>query len=555
MRVGLTLAATGVVSAAIDRRALAGAAHDVPVAVGFGLFLALLLIATLRRTFRGALWVGYGAFVLVYLLAAIELADSVFGMASYLLFALAAILVTAPHLRPLMLGAFALWTPALWLYGPTAALDELPALLRVAADVALAFTVIAIADPRRIDPSDRFRHAGYGILAVAVVAASFNRSLVVLNVGIAPGQLLALLCAIALPALSYVRMRPARREVIVTALALTTFAFTGLAYIVGKPYHSDTVAAVHRAAELFLSGQDPYATFDLPAALARFDLDPQLATHLIDGSVVHTFNYPAISFLVVSPFVWAGLDDIRWVYLGEVLVIAVVAIRQLRPAWRSMALATVVANEIVTRQWILAGVDPSWALFVLVAWLLRSRRWTSSILFGLALADRQPAWFVTPFFLLAIAQRAGGREALRRAAIAAAIALAIDLPFIVGAPERSIAGIVVPMFAPLVSDGVGLMRYGAAGFFPQPDRLVYTVISFAALAGLFVLLWRRPRDVAGAPLVWPFLPLYLAWRSLQNYFAAAPLFALIGDDELADDGASNPPLSPRPEAPERSPRT
>ena len=534
VRVGLTLTAVGIVGAAIDRRALADAANDVPVAVGFGFFVALLLIATLRRPTPGATWLAFGGMVLIYLLAAAELASSVIGMVSYLLFALGAVLVTAPHLRALMVAAFAMWTPALWLFGPTSALDALPALLRIAAVASLAFTVIAIADPRRTHPSDRLRHTGYGMLAIAVVSASINRSLVVLNIGIAPGQVIALFAAVILPVSAYLRIRTTTRELLATGIALTAYAFTGLAYIVGKPYHDDVVAAVHHAAELMLAGQDPYATFDLPGALARFNLDPALATHLLDGSVVHTFNYPPMAFVIVAPFVWLGLDDIRWIYLAEVLVVAVLAIRQLRPTWRAFALATVIGNEIVSRQWILAGIDPSWALFVLAAWLVRRRRWWSSILFGLAVADRQPAWFVTPFFLLAIAEQTSGREAVRRAAIAFGVALAVSLPFIVPAPARAIGGILAPLLAPLVSDGVGLMRYGAAGYFPQPDRVVYTVLSIAALVGLLVLLWRRPRDLAGAPLVWPFLPLYLAWRSLANYFAAAPLFALIADDELAD---------------------
>ena len=61
---------------------------------------------------------------------------------------------------------------------------------------------------------------------------------------------------------------------------------------------------------------------------------------------------------------------------------------------------------------------------------------------------------------------------------------------------------------------------------------------------LLLLLWRRPTHLAGAPLVWPFLPLYLAWRSGQNYFAAAPLFAFVADDELADEPESEmtPPI-------------
>ena len=543
-RVGLVLAATGIASAAVDRRSLAGTTPDVPLAIGFGLLVALLLFASFRRPPRYASWLALAAVALIYVLAAAELASSVIGMISYLLFALAATLYTAPHLRPLAVAAFALWTPALWLFGPTDALKELPAALRLAAVFTLAFTIVAIADPRRTHPSDRLRRVGYGILAIACVSASIARNLVVSSPGFAPGEILAIVCAFALPALSFVHMRPARRELLATALALLTFGFVGLAYIVGKSYHTDVVVAAHRATELFISGQNPYAVFDLPEALARFGLDPELATHLENGSVVHTFNYPAMSFLQLVPWVWLGLTDIRWVYLIETMLIAIIAIRQLRSTWRSMALATVIGSEIITRQWILAGVDPSWALYLVVAWMLRSRRVISSILLGLAIADRQPAWFVAPFFLLAILQRYGPRAARRALAIAAVTALAVNAPFLIGDPARAIGGMLAPVLAPLVSGGVGLMRYGASDIGPAFPRLVYTALSLTAMAGLLVLLWRRPRSLSGAPLVWPLLPLYLAWRSNQNYFAASPLFALIADDELAE--TPDAPATPGP---------
>ena len=544
-RVGLVLTAVGIASAAVDRRSLAGSTPDVPLAVGFGMFVGILLFASLRRPPRGLVWLALGLVGLIYVMAAAELASSVLGMISYILFALGATLFTAPHLRPLMVAAFALWTPALWLFGPSEALAQLPAELRIGAVVVLAFTVFAIADPRRVHPSDRLRRSGYGLLAIACVAASMGRSLVVSSTGIAPGQTLAVLAAIALPVLSYVKMRRETRELIVTGLALATFAFVGLGYIVGKGYHTDVVVAAHRATELFVSGQNPYAVFDLPQALERFNLDPQLATHLENGSVVHTFNYPALAFLTLAPFVALGLQDVRWVYLIETLLIAVIAIRQLRTAWRSMALVTVVGNEIITRQWILAGIDPAWALFLIVAWLLRRRHIISAIVLGLAIADRQPAWFVAPFFILAIAQRFGTREALRTLAIAALTAVLVNAPFLIGEPSRAIASILAPVLAPLVSGGVGLMRYGASDVGPALPRLAYTALSLGAIAGLLFLLWKRPRSLAGAPLVWPLLPLYLAWRSNQNYFAASPLFAFIADDELAED----PDEAPEPGAP------
>ena len=550
-RVGLVVAATGIVSAAIDRRALSTGSPDVPLAVGFGLFLAIILLATFRRPMIGATWVAFGSFALVYILAAAQLATSIEGMASYILFALGATLVTAPYLRPLMVAAFSLWTTALWVYGPTAHLDELPAAVRIGAVFALAFTVFAIADPRRTHPSDRLRRAGYGVLAIACVSGSIARHLVVSSTGVvAPGEFISLIVAVALPALAYARMPERLRGSLATSLALLAFAFTCVALILGKSYHVDAVVAPHRAAQLLLAGQDPYATFDLPQALAQFHLDPELATHLLNGDVVHAYNYPAMSFLVVAPFVAIGLDDIRWIYALEVMVMAVLALARLRPAWRPFALATIVGNGIVARQWILAGIDPTWALLVVAAWILRRRRWWPAILVGLALADRQPAWFVAPFFFLAIAHEVGWREMSRRAALATGVAVAVNLPFIIPAPERAIGGILSPILAPLVSDGVGLMRYGVAGLIPLLPRDAYTLIALSVLVVLLVVLWRRPLVLAGAPLAWPFLPLYFAWRSLQNYFAAMPLFALVADEELEErrrrePGAITPPAVER----------
>ena len=165
----------------------------------------------------------------------------------------------------------------------------------------------------------------------------------------------------------------------------------------------------------------------------------------------------------------------------------------------------------------------------------------SAILLGLAIADRQPAWFVAPFFILAIAQRFGQRVAVRTAAVALLTALLVNAPFVIGDPARAIAGILAPVLAPLVSGGVGLMRYGVSDVGPALPRLAYTVLSLTATVGLLVLLWKRPRSLAGAPLVWPLLPLYLAWRSNQNYFAASPLFAFVADDELAEAPADDSP--------------
>ncbi|HUG05517.1 MAG TPA: hypothetical protein VMQ78_03145 [Candidatus Limnocylindria bacterium] len=537
MRVGLALTATGIASAGLGRRALSGSAADVPLAVAFGAFAILLALASLRRPPRASAWIGFALAGGVYLAAALALSEAPLGMAAYVAAAALATWRTPSHLRTFTAAAFALWTPALGLFA-SGGTTVLPPAVLAAAMFALGYTVAVLVDPSRVHPSDRLRRVGFGIVAIATMAALFDRHLAVGSSGLAPDDVLAIVVAFALPLLAHLPGRAVLRDAIATSLVLTTFTLVGLVCLSVVPYHADAVAAVHRMAEIFLSGRDPYGVFDLPEALARFRMDPELATHLEGRAVLRAYSYPALSFLVVSPFVGLGLGDIRWYYLGAVLVIALVAMSRLRLAWRPMALATIVGSAIVLRQPILAGIDPTWALFVIGAWLALGRAWLSPALLGLAFAARQTAWFVAPFYLAVVWQRCGWREAVRRLLIAGAVALAVNAPFLARSPERFIGGLSAPILGPLEPDGIGFVRLGLAGIGPLFPRVVYgalAIVVFAALLAAFVR-WRR--GVASAPLVWPFLPLYLAWRSLQNYFVLAPLFVFIADDELAPEVSS-----------------
>jgi hypothetical protein len=534
MRVGLALIATGIASAGLGRRALTGSGADVALAAAFSCFVILLAFASLQRPPRPLVWLGLAMAAGIYVATAVAFADTPLPMAAYFGVAALATWRTPAHLRAFAVAAFALWTPALGVFASRGVM-VLPAPVLAAAMFALAYTVAVLLDPSRVHPSDRLRRIGFGMAAIATMAALFDRHLAVASSRLAPDDLLGIVVGFGLPLLAYAPVRASLRDAVATGLVLSTFAMVGLAGLIGMPYHTDAVAAVHRAAEILLSGQDPYSVFDLREALATLHLDPLLATNLEDGSVLTTYSYPALSFLVVAPFIAAGLTDIRWVFLGEVIVIALLAVSRLRLAWRPMALATIVGNAIVFRQQILAGIDPTWALLVVASWLALRRAWLSAVLLGLAFAARQTAWFVAPFYVALIWQRSGLREAVRRAVIAAAVALAVDLPFLVRAPERFIGSVSAPILGPLEPDGVGLVRFGLDGIGPLLPRAAYGAIAVLVFGGLLVAVVRWRRSLVSAPLVWPFLPLYFAWRSLQNYFVLATLFVLIADEELAPE--------------------
>jgi uncharacterized membrane protein len=535
MRIGLALTATGIASAGLARRALAETGADAPLADAFTCFAVLLFLASFQRPPRASAWIGLALAAGVYVATAAALAATPLAMVAYFGAAALATWRTAPHLRAFTVAAFALFTPALGLFA-TPGHTVLPMPVLVAAMFALAYTVASLVDPSRVHPSDRLRRAGFGIAAIAIMAGLFDRHLAVGSSGLAPDDLLAMLAAFALPVLAHVRVRPSTRDLVATSLVLSTFALIGLVCISVVPYHADAVAAVHRMAEIFLSGQNPYAVFDLPEALARFPhMDPELATHLEGRAVLHSYNYPALSFLMVAPFVALGLGDIRWIYLGVVSLIGVVVVSRLRMAWRPMALSTIVGNAIVLRQPILAGIDPTWALLAIGAWLAIGRAWLSPVLLGLAFAARQTAWFIAPFYVALVWHRSGGREAARRALIAAAVAGLVNLPFFARAPERFVDGLSAPFLAALEPDGVGLVRFGLSGIGPFLPRVAYGALAFVVFAVLLAAFVRWRRVLTSAPLVWPFLPLYFAWRSLQNYFVLAPLFVFVADEEFAPE--------------------
>jgi len=413
IRAGLALTATGIVSAAsiyvaIDQRS------EVPLALGFVAYLAVILLGAVRHQFRRAPLITLGLFAVAYLAVSVGVGGSAVGMVLYVVAAALAYWLTSPTFRPLAVAAFALWTPALRLLGPDPTAGMFPWSLAIAALLALFFLVGVLLSRRDPDPTERVRQIGLGLLGVACVATVVERHLVVASLSIAPDDVMALVVVALIPILAIARIRPTLRDALATGLALATLALVGIADIQGKPYHVDAVTVPHYAAELLLAGRDPYQDFDVEQALAHYGVLNTLLTKLESGAVIHSLNYPALSFLSVTPFVALGLADVRVLYLAEILLLVLITMRRVRVPWRPLIAAAVVGNTIIVRQNVLAGVDPLWAVLLALAFLFIEHRVLSPIGVGLAAADRQPAWFFAPFYLLVVWRRDGPREALRR---------------------------------------------------------------------------------------------------------------------------------------------
>lgn len=533
IRAGLIMTATGVVSAATVRYAVDEPTGDTIFGFGFLFYLILLAVSASRRQSALAPPLALAAFAAIYFTGTFATNANDLGVVLYLVAGALAYLATPRRFRTFAVAAVALWTPAFRLFGPDPLRGFYPLSLAAATVLSLFFLVIMLlADTE--DDDERLRRIGLGLLAVACVARISERHLIVASRdAIAPDDVWAFVVLAALPVLAVVPAHRRIRDALATGVALGAYLLSSLALLIGKPYHVDSVAVVHRASDILLAGGDPYRDLNVTEALTHFGIDPILATHLLDGSPLHAYNYPALSFLIPAPFIAAGLQDIRYIYLFEIIILVLVLVGRARVPWRPLIAAAVVGNAVISRQNVLAGVDPTWAIATLLAFVFVARRWWSPILMGLAIAARQGAWFFAPFYVLAVWTRRGRAAAIRAAAIAAMTAIIPNLPFFLMSPGDFLFGVTEPLLDALEPYGVGLIRFSMDGYLPFMPRAAYAVLSIAALVGFIVLLARRRRDFPTGILVFPSVVLWLAWRSLQNYFSFAAVFALAGDEELA----------------------
>jgi uncharacterized membrane protein len=264
--------------------------------------------------------------------------------------------------------------------------------------------------------------------------------------------------------------------------------------------------------------------------------DQRLQPRAIPAEFESKYNYPAGSFLLILPFVWAGLHDMRFLYTIAILLMAWYISRRLPAGYVRLMPLVLLANVPLIVMTAGGQPDPLYALPLLIGYAEWDRRWTSPVAFGLAIAIKQLAWFFLPFYLVLIAQRYGWREVMRRSAIMGAVFLLLNGPFILDSPGGYVASIAAPMSDPMFPLGVGFVSLFVAGVVGMISKLAFTVAELGAWAGSTLAAWRWPRLSPAAGAVFAALPLFFAYRSLLNYFYLVPLLTfgiLVAQDRLA----------------------
>jgi hypothetical protein len=370
------------------------------------------------------------------------------------------------------------------------------------------------------------------LLLALVVAAIFFRGRVAEGVRYAvAGGLALLLCVV--PALAQVELRTNVDEA-----PGNTAAFR-------SSTHDGGVLQVEMASEAILRGESPYGMrYGRPPVTRSRDSDPEGWRSLgyDHNPAFDHLAYPAGVLYVSVPPYWLGrralgFYDQRLVHLAAALALALVlaSLVSSGAARRTVVVATL-ANPLLVR-FLAGGRNDVLVLLPLAVFgaLLLDRRWlAASVALGCALATKQFAVFVVPFFLLAVhrASDRSLRETLRLAWPVAAVPLLVAAPFLVFDGRDYMNDVYLWVFGtgyPLRWNGYGLtpLAYGLglvdrpSG--PNPYGPLGIVLQLASLAGLTLWTWRSSNAtrvlLASGALLYVAL---LASRSFALNYLAAP---------------------------------
>jgi hypothetical protein len=219
--------------------------------------------------------------------------------------------------------------------------------------------------------------------------------------------------------------------------------------------YNDATALCHQATYNFLEGKNPYANGNIVLAIQDFGGASDRITPRRVGMFANVFpypteaqlnaawqkalsspnkstpeietrmNYPAGAFELPAPFIWLGINDIRWVYLIFVLLALIAAI-WFAPSELRLPLAGFMLVGLTFWNSIAGGESGSLAFpFMLLGWVLaRKHPWPSAALMGIAMSIKQTAFFLVPFYLVSIFRTFGVKKTALTAGTIAGIFLA-----------------------------------------------------------------------------------------------------------------------------------
>jgi hypothetical protein len=323
--------------------------------------------------------------------------------------------------------------------------------------------------------------------------------------------------------------------------------------------YNDATALSHQAAENILDGKNPYAISNIVTATIKFgaatdkltplrvgrfaDVFPYPTTNQLEQlwqeaaqdptyvppELESKFNYPAGLFLLPTPFVWLGVDDMRLIFLIFLIPALAYVIFKVPGRYRLAFIAALIASVEIWNSLAAGETGLLYFPFLLLAWVLyRTNLWVSALFMAVAIATKQITWFLLPFYLIMIWRTISAKKTLGVIGIVVGVFIAANAWFIAVDPSLWLSSIFAPVTDNLFPLGVGIISLVTSGLVTVDSPLIFSIIEFGVLALAIVWYFFNCRRYPDTAPILSVLPLFFAWRSLWGYFYYFDIIVLAG---------------------------
>jgi uncharacterized membrane protein len=322
-------------------------------------------------------------------------------------------------------------------------------------------------------------------------------------------------------------------KIFILIIVITLSLVSGLFFIFAfstKASYTDEFAIEILAFKRTLLGLNPYGYHFQLSKILSYGVPISNLTPNLSGGYITSIQYPALSFLILAPFVIFHLDPEFLLILSTIILLFVIGIEFIRKDFAylapvAMILALANVNVVLFSLEGITGII--WVSLLSISLVFLHRRVIPGIFFGLALAVKQLPIFILPFIIIFIYKKYGIRRALEFVFLAGTVFLIINLPFLINDPIIFFKSIISPETTPIIGIGFGLSQLYISGFFPSVDRGFFTVLMISVWFLFILLYYVKFNTLKYSLTVIPVIVLLFNFRLLENYLMYWPLLTLV----------------------------
>lgn len=298
-------------------------------------------------------------------------------------------------------------------------------------------------------------------------------------------------------------------------------------------YRTDALAFTHYAAYFWrFPSWNPYPA-DMQKALEIFFVDVDYLTFTIDGDIITKLNYPALHFLVYVPFIFIGLQDMRWaIVFFEIIIMIYIFVKAPKNMRALMIVPLFAGSDLAINFTAGCLTDFLWVLPLLVVIFEFKNDTLSGAFYGLACSIKQVPWILAPFLLIkkwkeseeVNDKRFRLLSVLKFSLTSLLFFMIPNIFFLIKNPDAWYSGVSNPILGNLLVVSQGVSMLTQVGMIPLPIEF-YTICSATLFIVLSINYFVYFDKIRHAFWIFPAAILWLSFRGLQNYFIYwIPLF-------------------------------